>query len=347
MGMLAKLNFLPRLESLRGLAAVSVVGYHAYGLCNEYVVTGMGPVVLFFVLSGFVLARSLEKNPNPLAFLRHRIFRLFPAAAMTVLIFTVLHWQFGFIARYADRGTFDPINVLLNMLMVRNDIDTAMWSLTVECAAIPLILGCFFGYQRFGYAPLLVLCVILFGLSFNGSYIHLLGGFTNLAPLYAFVIGVLLHVMIVNGLKADRVAVWATFSIALILFCWLRKQTAVVLLLGSLGSAGLIFLIAANAGSRLFAVLDLSVIRFLGRISYSFYLLHLIGLTLATWTMPPSAILYFIFGVAYTIPMAWLSWRFIEKPSIALGRWFDGEHLAAAGLAPHGTSRQETRDQRA
>jgi peptidoglycan/LPS O-acetylase OafA/YrhL len=303
----------------------------------------MGPVVLFFVLSGFVLARSLEKNPDPLVFLCHRIFRLFPAAAVAVLIFTVLHWQFGFVAHYADRGTFDPINVLLNMLMIRNDINTAMWSLTVECAAIPLIFACFFAYQKFGHTPLLVLCVILFGLSFNGSYIHLLGGFTNIAPLYAFVIGVLLHSMMVNGLKAHRVAVWAIVSIGLVLFCWLRKQTAPILFLESIGSAGLIFLVAANAGSRLFAVLDLSPIRFIGRISYSFYLLHLIGLTIATWTMPPSAILYFIFGVAYTIPMAWLSWRFIEKPSIALGRWFDVEHLVAAGLTPHGTSHRETR----
>jgi peptidoglycan/LPS O-acetylase OafA/YrhL len=51
------LAFLPHLESLRGIAAVAVVGYHAYGLCNDTAVTGMGPVVLFFVLSGFVLAR--------------------------------------------------------------------------------------------------------------------------------------------------------------------------------------------------------------------------------------------------------------------------------------------------
>ena len=70
-----KLEFLPRLESLRGIAAVAVVGYHAYGLCNDTAVTGMGPVVLFFVLSGFVLARSLEKNATPLTFFRHRIFR--------------------------------------------------------------------------------------------------------------------------------------------------------------------------------------------------------------------------------------------------------------------------------
>ena len=85
-----KLPFLPRLESLRGLAAVSVVAYHAYGMKNETAVTGLAPVILFFVLSGFVLARSLHNNPSILAYFRNRVFRLFPAAASTVLLLTAL-----------------------------------------------------------------------------------------------------------------------------------------------------------------------------------------------------------------------------------------------------------------
>jgi exopolysaccharide production protein ExoZ len=321
----ATLEFLPRLESLRGIAAVSVVGYHAYSLCNDTAVTGMGPVVLFFVLSGFVLARSLEKNASPLTFFRHRIFRLVPAAASTVLLLTMLHWQFGFVVGSGDIASFDPMNVLLNALMIRNDINSIMWSMTVECAATPLILGCFFAHRKFGRASLVVLCVILFGLSFYGPYVHLLGGFTNLSPLYAFVIGVLLHFMVMQSTKwaPYRVARWAGLSVAVILVCWLRKQSGVVLFLESIGSGILIFLIAANSGDRLFAVLDSTVVRFFGRISYSFYLLHLIGLSLATRSVPSSSILYFVFGVAYTAPLAWLAWRFVEKPFIALGRRLD------------------------
>src|ERR1700716_1067651 len=79
-----KLTFLPRLESLRGIAAVAVVGYHVLGLAIDTSVTGMAPVVLFFVLSGFVLARSLANDSNPVDFLWHRVFRLFPAAAAVV-----------------------------------------------------------------------------------------------------------------------------------------------------------------------------------------------------------------------------------------------------------------------
>jgi len=44
-----------------------------------------------------------------------------------------------------------------------------------------------------GALPLCALTAILFGLSFWGPYVHVLGGGTNLAPLYAFVVGVLVH----------------------------------------------------------------------------------------------------------------------------------------------------------
>jgi exopolysaccharide production protein ExoZ len=124
-----------------------------------------------------------------------------------------------------------------------------------------------------------------------------------------------------------------TRSEPLILICWFRKQTGIVLFLESIGSGILIFLIATNSSYRFFAVLDSAVISFFGRISYSFYLLHLIGLSLATRTIPPSSILYFVFGVAYTAPLAWLSWRLFEKPFVVLGRRLDGQ-LAGAGQQP-------------
>jgi exopolysaccharide production protein ExoZ len=147
-----KLPFLPRLESLLGLAAVSVVAYHAYGMKNETAVTGLAPVVPFFVLTGFVLARSLHNNPSILAYFRNRAFRLFPPAAATVLLLTALFYRFGFFVGF--RGSFDWPNVVLNALLIRSDINGVMWSMTVECFATPLILGCFLAC-KLCLAPLL------------------------------------------------------------------------------------------------------------------------------------------------------------------------------------------------
>ncbi len=235
-----------------------------------------------------------------------------------MLLLTALHWQFGFFVGY--EASFDPANVALNALMIRNDINGVMWSMTVECFAAPLIFACFMLHRVFGRAPLLALCVVLFALSFYGPYVHLLGGFTNLSPLYAFVVGVLWHFMILQRREPRHAVAWAFISIALMLVCAFRKQTAIVVLLESLGSGSLIFLIVTWRTSRIFAVLDNAVVRFFGRISYSFYLLHVIGLSLAARTVPPSALPLFVLAVVYTAPMAWLSWRMIEVPCIRWGR---------------------------
>jgi peptidoglycan/LPS O-acetylase OafA/YrhL len=156
-------QFLPRIESLRGIAALTVVGYHVQtpgstaanwldAAVNQgfvAIMNGTGAVVAFFVISGFVLARSLDaKNPDTARFFQNRFFRLFPAGIAVVLLLTALHYQFGFYVGF--EGDFSPANVLLNMLLIRSDINSVMWSMTVECAAAPLILLSVWVFTKFG-----------------------------------------------------------------------------------------------------------------------------------------------------------------------------------------------------
>jgi peptidoglycan/LPS O-acetylase OafA/YrhL len=328
-----KLKFLPRLESLRGVAAVSVVAYHVFGQFSDTNVTGMAPVVMFFVLSGFVLARSLENNADPVRFFRHRLFRLFPAAISTVLLLAFLHFQFGFYIGFL--GQFDPVNVVLNALMIHHDINGVMWSMTVECFATPLILLAFWTFARWGAVPLGGAAFVLFGLSFAGFYVHLLGGYSNLAPLYAFVVGVLAHFrgrMLVE--KMDPATCWFLALTAIVVFCGCgsRKQVAVLIALECFSSALLVALIAFRDSIGLFRALDVPIARFYGRISYSFYLLHGIGIAVATRMIDATHLqaggaLTAIVAVAFTTPMAWLSWRMVERPFIALGRRFETPSL--------------------
>ena len=101
-------------------------------------------------------------------------------------------------------------------------------------------------------------------------------------------------------------------------------------MLEACSSGLLVALIAFGAPQRGFRFLDQPVISFYGRISYSFYLLHMIGLSIAVrictidgWPML-SILLSIVLGVLLTTPMAWMSWRFIEKPFIAIGKkWRD------------------------
>jgi exopolysaccharide production protein ExoZ len=338
-----RLAFLPRLESVRGLAAVSIVWYHIAPQFIDTYVTGMAPVVMFFVLSGFVLARALENDPNPLRFFRHRVFRLLPAAAAVVLLLTVLHSAFGFYVGYLT--SFDPLNVVLNALMIRNDINGVMWSMTVECFATPLIFWSDWMCKRGQITPLWILIAVLFGLSFVGPYIHLLGGFTNLSPLYAFVVGVLLHHRggsVVAKLGPRIGALLALAAFALFLFCALRKQNSILIMLECTSAGVLIMMIAFRDTIRAFRILDAPIVRFFGQISYSFYLLHPIGIAAAfrildTNSLPVGAAIAAtgLTAIAVTTAMAWPSWRGIEKPFIALGRRFDRRRsIITRPLAP-------------
>lgn len=335
-----RLEFVPRLEALRGVAAVSIVAYHVFPQFIETNVTGMAPVVLFFVLSGFVLARSLARNDRILDFARHRVFRLFPAAITTVVLLTFLHATTGFVVGYAS--DFSAVNIVLNALMIRHDINGPMWSMTVECVATPLIYVAFIA-ARHRVALLWPVIVVLFGLSFIGQYVHLLGGYTNLAPLYCFVVGVWWHFTgrgIVEALGRSRnlvaAAACAAFCIAAV-----QKQTALTIIVETVGAGFLMAVIAFdNPAARPFRILDNAVVRFFGRISYSFYLLHMIGVG-AAFRMPMvegspivAGTLMTIVSIACTTPIAWASWRLIEVPFIALGRKFGERGLIARTPAP-------------
>jgi len=121
------------LESLRGLAALSVVAVHctvAFALVNQStapvrlfldLATGRNAVVLFFVLSGFVLSESLahELLASPiLTFITKRLFRMLPLAyAGLILSATYLHFFHdsarlsSYAAPWFLRGFYRPSNI--------------------------------------------------------------------------------------------------------------------------------------------------------------------------------------------------------------------------------------------
>lgn len=85
--------------------------------------------------------------------------------------------------------------------------------------------------------------------------------------------------------------------------------------------------------ARLFSFLDLQGIRFLGRISYSFYLVHWLVLIVSAPLLVPLLIgkllpsggilagfLLALVSVAGALPLSWLCYRYIEMPANEFGR---------------------------
>jgi peptidoglycan/LPS O-acetylase OafA/YrhL len=87
------------------------------------------------------------------------------------------------------------------------------------------------------------------------------------------------------------------------------------------GASG-IFIIYAIGSIKLSNLLLRKPFIFLGKISYSLYLIHLIVLFSFMYLFYgslPNPLIY-LFTVFYSLLFATLCWRFIENPSIALGQ---------------------------
>jgi peptidoglycan/LPS O-acetylase OafA/YrhL len=340
-------RFNPRIESMRGIAALTVAAMHVTSSLVEGIPTrgsldpwglllikalsnGYGAVVAFFVISGFVLARSLDRNFSAGRFVRGRLFRLFPAAITTIGLFAVLFYGWDFVV-YRN-ASYEPLNILANMAMLRADIDAVMWSMKAELAATPLIFACVWLYRCFGARPVVATAVVLFGLAFLGQYSRLIGEDTNLALLFAFPVGILVHFRgeaIARRWRPGAAVLGTVGSVAVFCACAFFKPSGTwALLVQCLSAATLVMLIAYRPEVPLLAVLDTRIVRFYGRISYSFYLLHpltfwAIG-RLTEWLLngvdglPVTmvAVTCILFSVAAVTPLAWASWRFVEVPAM-------------------------------
>lgn len=291
---------------------------------------GYGAVVGFFVISGFVLARSLDRNFSAVRFLRGRIFRLFPAAITTIGLFAALFYAFGF--EVYQGASHEPLNILANMAMLRTDIDRVMWSMKAELAATPLIFACVWVHRRYGARAVLAIAVVLFGLAFVGQFSKLIGDDTNLALLFAFPVGILVHFegeAIARRWTHRAVVLGILASVAVFCACSFFKPSGTwTLLVQCLSAATLVMLIAYRPEVRLLAVLDARIVRFYGRISYSFYLLHPLTFWSVGWLtgwllhgidglpLTVVAVSNVLLSVAAITPLAYASWRFVELPAM-------------------------------
>src|SRR6202043_271832 len=87
---------------------------------------------------------------------------------------------------------------------------------------------------------------------------------------------------------SPRLAAFAGFSaIAVFWFCGSRHQSALIILLECLSAATMIGLITWHPATNLFKPLDFALVRFYGRFSYSFYLLHPLGILFALRILEP------------------------------------------------------------
>jgi peptidoglycan/LPS O-acetylase OafA/YrhL len=360
------------LDALRGIAAFLVLTFHCSSVFTGFVArsnpfslsawqdpwtwlkftplrlfvsAGPSAVVLFFVLSGFVLSlpflRSV-RQPGYSAFVIKRVCRIYPPFAAAILISAALCVLVEPASNPALSAWFNEVlpdrvlsmeyilrNLMMTGLVPDMSLDTVMWSLVHELR-ISLIFPILFVLTR-RWPAASVPASLLVGLACTAA----LAGkdVTDLAmslvdtarfiPL--FVAGIVIAAQAgtirqaTARLSRSGAAILWLASMALMLFPGQSISDYYDFVWG----LGAVTLLVMTVGSvRADRVFSASPLVWLGRVSYSLYLVHvplLIVVVHLTYGRAPLWV-----AVAGVIPLslvaAELMYRFIEKPSIGLGR---------------------------
>lgn len=282
------------LDALRGIAALGVALHHIVAVNGpaSWSLFGNGGLFVdfFFVLSGFVIAASYgERLAQGFSLARYavlRIGRVWPLHAVMVLAALALElaaWLFGNqgLSAYAPfTGTHSPGHALTSFLLLdgyfpdrTNFYSGAGWSISVELLLYALAALAFRG-GKWGMAALM-------GAGVLGLALHLamldLPGLTTMVQrgLAGFALGTacwFIHRRLAAVRLGGASLIEGLAITALFLAIALADSTADAAMV--IVPAALVVLVFARAQGALSQVLRTAPFEWLGRISYSIYMVH-------------------------------------------------------------------------
>jgi peptidoglycan/LPS O-acetylase OafA/YrhL len=359
------------LDSLRGLAALTVVFHHFSRICSPRVlhvldrtplrllVAGHQAVILFFLLSGFVLTLPYKKSGSFSyeSFLLKRICRIY-LPYLGALAFAVL-WDIHFSSPHLSNNYWinwtwsvpvTPYLVTQHILFLGSydwsQFNTAFWSLVYE-----MRISLAFPFLALAVLRLRALWVILSAAALSLAFYPLAIVFSSILHLssraaainttltlhYAafFLIGSLLakHLDAINRRYAQlsSLQVAAIALVSLVLYGFANASSIVQRFSipgdlydwGTAAGAAMLIIFAMNSPS-FHSLLTTRTICHLGQISYSLYLIHGTILFVLIHTLlghVSMSRLLLIYLVA-TVLVGEIFYRLIERPAILLGRSF-------------------------
>jgi peptidoglycan/LPS O-acetylase OafA/YrhL len=341
------------LDSIRGLAALVVMINHAalvmpapYSAALLPFYAGRGSAIMFFVLSGLVIAKSRmsEARSSYSQFLVRRFFRIFPPLAAALCFSILLYFLISpsglpghtrwFNSIWADgvRPRLVAGHLFLVGRAQDQSLDNVIWSLGYEIRIsiwIPLMLIAArkFGIPKFVCLALLAAVVVEVLLRHRGIRPSSHYGATGLLDevlmtghfVLLFVAGLLIAMRAELVTRFfERLANWTKACLLALGFYLLCFKSDLY------NGLGAILIIALAFGSdRLRAFLNIASLQWLGRISYSLYLVHLPILAAFQYLLVNvHPVLTVALALCTTFVAAHLLNQLVEVPSIAFGRRF-------------------------
>ena len=348
------------LDGLRGLAAAAVIFYHAFLHNSDHLLSVVRPrpiqtldtvrdvlskvalciangglaVTIFFVLSGFVLCLSLKRNsslpPGLLSaqFAISRLFRLYPAVIVCMAAFylvSVIFHSFGI----ADFAVFQFQDFIENATLFAMPMHGPSLTVRIEVLAIPFLLVAFF-VSRTLALPGAILCFLYGIYSIDGGWWvlnlpHMQGN------LLAFMAGMLVADERVGSAFAKAPApVWWIVLGILPVSEMIQPIGIPSLIEDVIASALLVGGLYHGQSGSLGRLLSTSPLHFLGRVSYSLYLLNVILLYIV-WTFTDrwewvkgreieAGLFVGLIVLMVSLPLSHLMEKWVEQPGINLGR---------------------------
>ncbi|RYZ16622.1 MAG: acyltransferase [Myxococcaceae bacterium] len=355
---LERLDFL---DALRGLAAAYVVVYHMVAMpqpamstpvwADKFAHSGGNGVVMFFLVSAFSLCYTMplrEADPKPLAsFYLHRFFRIAP-----------LFYVFLLLTLVRDLLLFDashsPTSVLASMAFVFNlipgwqeGIVWASWTIGIEMlfyAVFPLVhrrvggpadaIAFFFLSVLAWMAFQLILEYLVIPAEWKAS----INQWFALKHFPTFALGMVVYFLFMRmrdvrarpqgdtpGLGGMLIAC-GIFVYCAMLQGWLPAIFGTAYGWNGIACA----LLALGLAARPTAILVNRVTLYLGKVSYSLYLVHptVVFLLMPVYrrihaqsgSLSLSFLLCLLLTFAVCLPLASLAYAFVEKPGIRYGR---------------------------
>jgi peptidoglycan/LPS O-acetylase OafA/YrhL len=301
-------------------------------------------VLVFFTLSGFVLSLPYwgGKSLTYGQFVVRRVLRIYPSyfvaivigmALMTLLSHGPIHGLSAWASQFWNRPLDGKIVADQIFLMASdgdNYIDTPVWSLVVEMHAsllFPLLILAIC-WSEFG-AVAIAFALALFGdwaaRIDPGGHPFLTSFATSANFLWLFVVGA---IMARHRAELGQFVSRIPFAVQLVVLAGALVALNAIWQFGAsepwrfLEQIGAIALVASAAFMPwMKRILDVAPLRWLGKISYSLYLIHFIVLFTLLYAFRAEITLPRLLIVVPTLSIlaAALLYRFVEMPSIAWG----------------------------
>lgn len=319
-------------DLIRFIGAILVVWFHSFPLTgtgnelefiskitNLQLTSGSLGVMIFFIISGFLITMSFERSHNLKRYIKARCLRIFPGYGMVILLSVFLLGPL--ISALSTREYFSDSltwKYLLNIFLKNtqytlpgvfteniypNAVNGSVWTLWYE----------FFFYivvAVLGVTKLLnkKVSIALFALSWLGVFFNVSIGY------YYVYFGMYFFAGMVTYLYRDKIMLSGKVTMIAILTIIIGNYFNVLLLILAISGTYLLFYLSLGP------VKKFSNFSKYGDLSYGIYIYSFViqQLLVYLWPNPMNQLENFIFTLPIVCLFAYLSWHLVEKPFMGL-----------------------------